>query len=218
LAKKPSRFLIVLLCAMIVSLSFAWVSYYITEGGTKPPEMPVLPRITLVPQETYADMTLDVVGDGEIVMIGDSLMVGSTDALLEIFPQASIDGKVGRSMQGGIVIAQRAVMQKPRPKVVVVELATNIQHSTMSALEDMVFLLQDIPKVVFVTGYARTKSTDAVAELIRGLVGRSGNIRIADWAAVADEHPEYLAGDGIHLRNNTANAAFAQCLAEAIRS
>ncbi|MDR3345380.1 MAG: hypothetical protein LBT21_07335 [Oscillospiraceae bacterium] len=154
-------------------------------------------------------------GAGNIVCIGDSLMLGATPQLLERFPDAGIDAQVGRFMEGGVDGVLRAIYSKKLPQTVVIALATNISDNSTSALEEILVLLHDVPNVIFLTGYG-TARTPVFADAVRALPKRGENIRVADWEAIAKEHPEYIAGDGIHLNGVAANEAYAQCIAQAV--
>jgi hypothetical protein len=164
----------------------------------------------------YNENEVDISSTGSIVCIGDSLMVGATDSLLKIFPEAGVDALVGRFMEGGINAVLRTTYGRKIPDVVVIELATNINDNSPKAIEEILDLLQDIKKIVFVTGYGTTNAS-AFAEKIRALPESDPKIVVADWAAIASTHPEYMAGDGIHLNGTAANEAFAQCIAQAVR-
>ncbi|MDR1806282.1 MAG: hypothetical protein LBQ80_05900 [Clostridium sp.] len=212
----PKGFIIAFVCLLVLAAGFAFSG--LVGGGYI--DLSFLQQLGEQEEEEtrppYNDGVLvDIDGDGELVFIGDSLMVGATNKILELYPKATVDAEVGRFMDGGLNAAMRATYVKKMPKVVVVELATNINDNTLTAMEEMLFLLQDVKRVVFVTGYG-TLRTPALAEKIRALPDYYGNVRVADWEAIAKEHSEYLAGDGIHLNGEAANAAFVDCISAAI--
>jgi pyruvate-formate lyase-activating enzyme len=60
-------------------------------------------------------------------------------------------------------------------------------------------LLKESPKIVVVNTAVPRPYRDANIELIAELATQYSNVRVVDWNAISDGHPEYFAPDGVHL-------------------
>ena len=76
--------------------------------------------------------------------------------------------------------------------------------------------LVDVDRVVMLTTHVPKKPwQDPNNELIRAMPNRYGNVTVLDWYAIAEQHPEYLYGDKIHL-NPEGQAVYADLIMQAI--
>ena len=104
----------------------------------------------------------------------------------------------------------------PFPSTVVIHLGTN---GTVAAadMDGMLSSLQGVDRVVLVTvQHNGNRSWEGQANgEITAAAARWPNARVADWKGYSDGHPEWFAGDGIHLSSGGAQA-YADVIAGAI--
>ena len=104
----------------------------------------------------------------------------------------------------------------PYPGAVVVHLGSNgtVDRADLDALLGE---LRDVPEVVLVTVQLRGgRSWEGQANgEITAARSRWPNVRVADWKAASDPHPEYTGEDGIHLSSSGAQA-YAATIAAAL--
>lgn len=159
---------------------------------------------------------------GPILVLGDSLTVGAVqEGDLESSLEArgwdhEIVGRVGESITWALdeVRGRRTV-----PEVVVVELGTNPGPHPEDFARDLDELVSELRQrgaslVVWIPpddgdDPGRARRADAVRD------ATASGMEVADWPVVLDRHPEYLAGDGIHL-TETGYRRLASFIAQAV--
>lgn len=163
-------------------------------------------------QNTISE-TSDVVGDEirqeTITMIGDSIMLGASEELLEIIPGCIIDAKKSRQVEEGIEIVKNLDEQGKLGNTVIIALGTNGIFTDETA-EQILDCLGEERNIYWVTAYGKNLSwKDEVNEKIRQIAEEHANIFILDWENVADKHDEWFCEDGIHL-NADGQAGYAE--------
>lgn len=149
---------------------------------------------------------------GRAHMIGDSVMLGAKAQLESIGGgwQVSVDAKVSRQFEHGIALIQAAASSGVER--IVVHLGTNGVIND-GQFDRAMAASEGVPKVVFVTiqlppSYSYEASNNDV--LRRGAA--RWNAAIADWNALSNANPEYVARDGYHMTASGARA-YAQLVA-----
>lgn len=145
---------------------------------------------------------------GMITMIGDSILLGASEELRQIFPDCIIDAKKNRQVEEGIEIIKNLDAQEKLGDTVIIALGTNGTF-TDEVAEQILYCLGEERKIYWVTAYGRNLSwEDEVNEKIRQLSDTHDNIWVLDWEDIADEHEEWFCEDGIHL-NAEGQAGYA---------
>jgi peptidoglycan/LPS O-acetylase OafA/YrhL len=155
--------------------------------GTPPPTAapnPAVPRITLV---------------------GDSVMVGAANALVQALGPVNIDAAVNRQFGQAIDILRAYKEQGKLSDTVVVHMGTNgvITQGHMDAIYQ---ILGDRKRVVFVNLKVPRRWEQGDNDVIAANVARHPNSVLIDWHNIGGAHPEYFYEDGIHLRPDGARA------------
>jgi hypothetical protein len=155
--------------------------------GTPPPTAtpnPAIPRITLV---------------------GDSVMVGAANALVQALGPVNIDAAVNRQFGQAIDILRAYKQQGKLSDTVVVHMGTNgvITQGHMDAIYE---ILGDRKRVVFVNLKVPRRWEQGDNDVIAANVARHPNSVLIDWHTIGNQHPEYFYEDGIHLRPDGARA------------
>src|SRR5262245_43330066 len=152
----------------------------------------VVPSTTLVPPTVTA--------------IGDSVMLGAVDALVQtIGPDRTlVDAAESRQFSAGVDAIEQYKNQGKLGDDVVVQLGTNgtINPDDFNRMMD---LLKG-HKVLIVNAKVPRAWEDQVNEVMADGVKRYKNAVLVDWHKVGGEHPEYFYDDGLHLRPDGAQA------------
>ena len=132
-----------------------------------------------------------------IWLTGDSVILGIRVALAEIRPLVVVNARVGRGSVELLAEMQRDLV-KAAGATVVLDLGNNdlLAEETVRAIFELV---KESPRVVVVNTAVPRPYRDANNSLIADLAQEFTNIRVVDWNAISDGHPEYFAPDGVHL-------------------
>ena len=139
-----------------------------------------------------------------IWLTGDSVILGIRVALAEIRPLVVVNARVGRGSVELLAEMQRDLV-KAAGATVVLDLGNNdlLAEETVRAIFELV---KESPRVVVVNTAVPRPYRDANNSLIADLAQEFTNIRVVDWNAISDGHPEYFAPDGVHLVPTGVNA------------
>jgi peptidoglycan/LPS O-acetylase OafA/YrhL len=132
-----------------------------------------------------------------IWLTGDSVILGIRSAIAEIRPLLVVNARVGRAAPELLEEITRD-FEKAAGSTVVMDLGNNdlLREETVRAIFE---LLKESPKIVVVNTAVPRPYRDANNELIAELATQYSNVRVVDWNAISDGHPEYFAPDGVHL-------------------
>jgi hypothetical protein len=153
---------------------------------------------------------------GHVTSIGDSVMVDAQPALQADIPGIDVEAAVSRQWYQGVALVQQLKAEDRLGAIVVVDLGTN-GPVTAAMFTQMMDVLAGASRVVFVTvhlpaGYSWRDSVNAT--LVQGVRSYPQD-RIADFNKLADAHPGWFYGDGIHM---PIGGAGAQAMAQVIRA
>ncbi|MFI0432762.1 MAG: acyltransferase family protein [Candidatus Nanopelagicales bacterium] len=155
-----------------------------------------------------------VMANAPITFVGDSVTVGASENLAAVFPQATIDADIGRQpYQIFSRISERASAGQ-LDEGVVIQAGTNgvITEDDLRALLDG---LRDRRRVVMLTSYGPNDWQRSSNAAIQDLASDYPNVRVADFAALAAGHGEYVVEDGVHLTKEGLTV-FGQAIAQAL--
>lgn len=136
-----------------------------------------------------------------VLVLGDSVMKGAATQIAPRLPgrEVIVDAEVNRSTgQGADVVAKMGNDWD----VVVVLLGHNdggTPGAYQPAARRILDQLRGVRRVVWLTIHEVRPYYPAVNQFVAGLQATYPNLRTADWNAVANEHPEGVSGDGLHL-------------------
>lgn len=157
-----------------------------TTDSTTAPESTTTTTSTTIPPPTY-----------EVFALGDSVMKGAAPVLAE--RGIVVDAEESRQ---GKLAAEIFVQLRDlgvRMNVAVVHVGTNGPMSD-DTLDQMMSALQDVPRVIMLTGRGNRDWIDPNNFRIRALPERYSNVVVLDWQLVSELcSGKCFAGDGIHL-------------------
>jgi peptidoglycan/LPS O-acetylase OafA/YrhL len=175
--------------------------------STSAPATTAVPDVstTLAPAQATPTPT-----GADVLIVGDSVMVGTTPALLQRMPAVDIDAAVGRQLRDAadLVSGLRAA-GRLRP-IVVVQLGNN-GSATPEQLEHLMNELSSARRIVFVNANAPRPWRDTVNDRFTDVARSYPNVQVLDWRSVADGESGLIGNDGVH-----STPAGAQRLAELI--
>jgi hypothetical protein len=137
---------------------------------------------------------------GHVTAIGDSVMLDAEPDLEADIPGIDVEAVVSRQWYTGVALAQQLKSEGRLGATVIVDLGTN-GPVTPAMFTQMMDVLAGASRVVFVTvhlpsRYSWSQSVNATLEQCVPLYPRA---RLADFNRLADEHPEWFYGDGVHM-------------------
>ena len=157
---------------------------------------------------------------GTATLVGDSLNVGVERYVPAALPHWKIvtNDLVGRTTDEGIQELEAG--RPPLSPYVIVSLGTNDPADVPGFRADVTRVLRLIGPnrcIVWATIWRDGKPDDAFNEVLRAAAESNHRLRLVEWAAMVREHPDWLAGDGLH-GNETGYRERARAVAAATRS
>ena len=154
-----------------------------------------------VPEETADPAT--VAPAGWVTAIGDSVMLGAVDALLQETPNlALIDAQGSRQPPAAVDILRRRAAAGQLGDNVVLHVGNNGPF-TAEHFDEMMQALSGLRKVLVVNVTVPPPVEDPIAvpnnAVLADGVRRYPNTVLVDWHAASAGHPEFLGEDGTHL-------------------
>src|SRR4051812_179512 len=140
--------------------------------------------------------------DPPALAIGDSVMIAAAKRLARI--GFEVDAREGRFMRSALRILRTRRRTHTRPDTVVVALGTNFPP-TGKEIRKSLRLLGPQRKLALVTPLRSWRPLPSPA-IYRAKRHHPHRVQILDWAGLAAPHPEWLWGDGTHLRPAGARA------------
>ena len=149
-----------------------------------------------------------------IWLTGDSVILGIRTALSEMRPLLVVNARVGRAAPELLQEMTRD-LEKAAGSTVVMDLGNNdlLNEDTVRAIFE---LAKESPRVVVVNTAVPRPYRDANNELVAELAAQYSNVKVVNWNAISDGHPEYFAPDGVHLVP-TGVSAYVMAIDEALK-
>ncbi len=150
----------------------------------------------------HRDEPATAVAQGTATLLGDSLNVGVERYLPEALPGWRIvaNDSVGRSTPEGV--AELEAMRPGLSSHVVVSLGTNDPPAAVAAFRADVSRLLELvgPNrcIVWATIWRDGAPSEPFNAVLRDAAARNRRVRLVDWAEMVEEHPGWLASDGLH--------------------
>ena len=152
--------------------------------------------VEIKPELELPDSILGVNKTG-LWVTGDSVILGIRSKLAMTEEIALINARVGRQIQELIKEVEADKSRAGDSKVVL-----NVGNNNSVSREDMVRLmelLKEQPKVVVVNTSVPRTWRAGNNKIISEVLSAYSNAVLVDWAAIAENHPEFFAPDGVHL-------------------
>ncbi len=133
----------------------------------------------------------------ELLAIGDSVMIDIATRLHTLYPNITIDGKIGRQVSQAVKLVPSYTRFNQQEKAVIIQLGTN-GYFTNDQIDTLLGAFSQAQIYLVNTRVPRpweAKVNNALATKANEYT----NITLIDWHSTALNHPEYFAPDGVHL-------------------
>lgn len=149
----------------------------------------------------------------QIAAFGDSIMLGASNSLYELFPNIYIDAKVSRMAWSIFEPLEELVLQKKLGEPIVIHLGSNGDSSenTKNALMKLIG-----EREVFWL----TVTNDKIVKMnsrLKDYAKKFPNLHIIDWENFSKGHADFFAPDGLHLGKN-GQAAYAKFIFDSLKN
>ena len=136
--------------------------------------------------------------DLKVTFVGDSILLGAAAPLTEVFPLATIDGKVGRQLSQSGEVILGLIDNGGMNDIVVLVLGSNGPF-TEEQLDALMKQIGD-RQVYLINTKVPREWQDGVNEMLKNYADKSkkDNFHMIDWKSFIDQHPELLYEDGTH--------------------
>jgi len=152
-----------------------------------------------------------------VTLIGDSVLLGAKpDVETVLGAHTVVDGKVNRQFRHADDVARSLLSQGKLGEIVVLHLGTNSPFNSATWDEVMTELSNDVDEIYVLTIQVPRRWESQTNNAIKAGVERWPNVKIIDYFAWGNAHPEYYVEDGVHL-NATGRAEYAKFLSSQIQ-
>ncbi|MEK5432407.1 acyltransferase family protein [Lysinibacillus sp. FSL R7-0073] len=132
-----------------------------------------------------------------ILAIGDSVMIDIATSLHKVFPNITIDGKIGRQVSQAVKLAPNYASFNQSNNAIIIQLGTN-GYFTNDQIDTLLAAFAHADIYLVNTRVPRSWEGKVNTALLEKSEEHE-NITLIDWHAAALNHPEYFAPDGVHL-------------------
>ena len=146
-----------------------------------------------------------------LTFVGDSITLGASPDILEVFPNAYVDAQTSRQVRGSVEILKNLDSEGHLGQNVVILLGVNGPFLEKDAQELIDYLGPD-RHIWWVNAYgSHIEWQDRGNEVIAAVAAANDNMTVIDWASEGALHPDWFYEDGVHL-NKEGQANFASFL------
>ena len=136
---------------------------------------------------------------GPVSAIGDSVMLGSVGPLQNEVELSVLDAEVGMQVPYAVDVLRSRRAAGQLGETVVVHLGNNGAF-TRGQFEEMMRVLAEVDRVVFVNVRVARAWETPNNEVISAGVARHPNAELIDWYSASAGQPELFVSDGVHLQ------------------
>lgn len=159
--------------------------------------------------QTHNVLVGDVDALNNVLILGDSVTLNSSEALAEALPEAEIDAEISRSFIAAYGNFHNRLSNDALAKTLVLAVGVNSVYNYEADIQAFIDDLPDGHRLVIVTPY---NITDGRVPEMRNyeisLQEKYPYLAIADWYKAATENPEIWSGtDGVHFSDETSEGA-----------
>ena len=133
-----------------------------------------------------------------ILAIGDSVMIDIAKSLSTIYPSITIDAKIGRQVSQAVDLIPSYAHFNSSGKAVIIQLGTN-GYFTNEQIDTLLDAFSNADIYLVNTRVPRPWE-EKVNNTLYKKAQEHDNITLVDWHTAAQNHPEYFAPDGVHLK------------------
>jgi hypothetical protein len=147
--------------------------------------------------------------NGEVILIGDSVLLGASKYVQDFLKNAYIDAKVGRQFKEIYSLLESGKLDKYNK--IVIALGNN-GYVSKKDLENMIERLKD-KEIYLITVKVPRPWQNQVNNTFKEIASEYKNVKIIDWYSYSREKEELFVTDKVHL-NNKGGKYFASLIAK----
>jgi len=129
--------------------------------------------------------------------MGDSLTVDIGEKFKELYPEAVIDGKIGRQLYMAVDEAKNYAQYNNENSAIIFQLGTNGPF-TESQLDELVKIF-DKADIYFVNVKVPRAWEKTVNTALKEIQEKHSNVKLIDWYSVANSSKDLFEPDRVHL-------------------
>ena len=138
--------------------------------------------------------------NGEVILIGDSVLLGASKYVQDFLKNAYIDAKVGRQFKEIYSLLESGKLDKYNK--IVIALGNN-GYVSKKDLENVIERLKD-KEIYLITVKVPRPWQNQVNNTFKEIVSEYKNVKIIDWYSYSREKEELFVTDKVHLNNKGA--------------
>lgn len=162
-----------------------------TDEGTDQPEITQTDPSRVINHIEGLDQPVMLFANGlDATFYGDSTLLAAAESIQEVFPNAKINGEVGRQLYRSATDIKWLDSEGLISPTVVLMLGANGTF-TSNQLDDVIAAFGDRPIYLVTSNAQRSWVPNANQQLIEG-ANRHSNVLLIDWASYAADHPDWL--------------------------
>ena len=199
----------------VVVLAASEAFYQLVEAARKSVQMPRSQHAKPLPKAGYRLRPATESCNADMMMVGDSVTSGTSDAIQAAFPNAFIDGLPNRQLPQAVDVYQQDTAAGHSGSVVVFGLGTNGVISNEQEVQQLIDLTGGKPTYFITIRMPYPWQENNNNTMLREAAKKNKNVGIIDWHGYSEGHSEYLNDDGIHP-NMTGAYAYATMIRQAV--
>lgn len=155
--------------------------------------------------------------ENDFTAIGDSVLLGASQQILDLYPDSVIDASVSRQVLDAPDIIKSLKNDGRLYHTVIIALGVNGQF-TQAVGQQVLDTIGSDHRIYWVIPYgANITYLDKINSVLQALAKANANLTLNDWPSVAVQHPEWFYDDGVHL-NIDGQSGFAQFIQQSLQS
>ncbi len=140
----------------------------------------------------------------EVNFVGDSTLLAMANSLQPIFPNAILDGSIGRQLYQSSADIEELASKKLLKNNVVLLLGSNGAFS-FAQLESLIKTIGVDKQIFFVNTNVPRTWKNQVNDTLKAGADKYSNVHVIDWASYSKDHPEWFYEDMVHTNPTGAN-------------
>lgn len=132
------------------------------------------------------------------IVIGDSVLDMASATLKHYLPECIFDAKISRQIWQGVKVLETLKNEGKTGDAILISLGTN--GDFRESVLDQYYELADGVPLIFLTTVMPDSWEQSVNKKFRQYAATHPGVYVADWYAVAKDHPEWFYSDGTHPR------------------
>jgi hypothetical protein len=193
------------LAGLIVLSALGAGAWYLTRPGHSTAKASTATTLKTPAPPRSTTTTLPKLGSPEpgyvanrFTAVGDSVLLDAEPSLRSALPGVDFSAAEGEQWSTGMQHLAELKSAGQLGEVIIVNLSTNGPLSQAS-IDQLLSVAGDATRIVISTTHVPRDWEDGNNALIRDTAKAHPNVVLADWFLLAEPHPEWFYGDGIHM-------------------